>query len=227
MTRRIRQRLAAALAGVAIFGGMLGAMGVAAPGTAEAAACGTPVAAGSSCTATGTLTLTAGTLSLTSPATLAWAGTLNGTNQSLVDTTATDEQYSVNDATGSGAGWHVTTSATTFTNGTHTLPNSGTFLTTGSVTSSTATTAPTPSCSGTTTCVLPTNSTTYPVALTTAATTPTAVTIYDTAAATGLGNVVVGGSTAANPVGWWVNVPSNAYAGSYTSTVTMAVVSAP
>ncbi|MEV0403634.1 hypothetical protein [Actinoallomurus sp. NPDC050550] len=34
--------------------------------------------------------------------------------------------------------------------------------------------------------------------ITTAASSPTAVTIYDTAAGTGLGQVVIGGSTAAN-----------------------------
>jgi hypothetical protein len=28
-------------------------------------------------------------------------------------------------------------------------------------------------------------------------------------------------------VGWWINVPASASAGAYTSTVTMAVVSAP
>jgi hypothetical protein len=53
------------------------------------------------------------------------------------------------------------------------------------------------------------------------------VTIYDTAAATGVGQVVIGGSGAANPVGWWLNVPASAFAGAYTSTVTMAVISAP
>jgi hypothetical protein len=194
---------------------------------ALAAACGTPVAAGSSCTLTGTLNVTAGTLTLTSPSSLTWSATLNGTNQSVVDTTAVDQQYTVDDATGSGAGWHVTLSATTFTNGTHTLANTGTFVNTGSVTSISATTGPTATCATGATCTLPTNSTTYPVAVTTAASSPAAVTIYDTAAGTGLGQIVVGGSTAANPVGWWLNVPANAYSGAYTSTVTLAVVSAP
>jgi hypothetical protein len=174
---------------------------------------------------TATAALTAGTLTLAAPASLAWAATLNGNNQSLVDTTAADQQYTVNDATGSGAGWHVTTSATTFTNGTHTFPDTGTFVTNGSTSSVTGTTAPTATCSGA--CTLPTNSITYPVAVTTAATTPTPVTIYNAAAASGLGEVVIGGSAAANPVGWWVNVPASASAGSYTSTVTMAIISGP
>lgn len=195
------------------------------PESANAVACGTAIAAGTSCTLTGTATLSAGTLTLTSPASLTWATTLNGLNQSLVDTTAADQQYTVNDATGSGAGWHVTTSATTFTDGTHNLPNSGTFSTNGSTSSVSATTAPTATCTGT--CTLPTNSTTYPVAITTAASTPTAVTIYDTAAGTGLGQVVIGGSTAANPVGWWANIPASTVAGTYTSTITMEVISGP
>jgi hypothetical protein len=194
---------------------------------AWAAPCGVPVAAGSSCTLTGTLAITAGTLTLTSPASLSWVATLNGSNQSVADVVALDQQYTVTDATGSGAGWHVTTSATTFTNGTHTLPDAGTFVTTGSVTSISATTKPTASCAVATTCVLPTNSTSYPVAITTAASAPTAVTIYDTAATTGEGQIVIGGSTNPDPGGWWVNVPASAFAGADTSTVTMAVVSAP
>jgi hypothetical protein len=174
---------------------------------------------------TGTVTLTAGALTLTSPSSLSWAVTLSGNAQSAVDTTAADQQYTVDDATGTGAGWHVTVSATTFSNGAQTFPNSGTFETNGSISSPTDTTAPSATC--TSTCTLPGNSTTYPVAITTAATTPTPVTIYDTAAASGLGQIVIGGSTAAHPVGWWVNVPGSAAAGSYTSTITMAIISGP
>ncbi len=188
---------------------------------------GRTCAAGSNCTVTGTLTITAGGLTLTAPASLGWAATLNGANQSVVDVTAADQQYTVNDGTGSATGWHVTLSATTFTNGSHTLPDTGTFVTTGSVTSISATTAPTAACAASTTCTLPTNTTTYPVAVTTASSSPTAVAIYDTAAGTGVGQIVIGGSSAANPVGWWVNVPASASAGAYTSTITMAVVSAP
>jgi hypothetical protein len=174
---------------------------------------------------TGTLTLAGGTLTLTSPSSLSWTTTLTGLNQSVVDTTSADQQYTVDDATGSGAGWHVTMSATTFTTGTHTLPNSGTFVTNGSTTSITATAGPTATCTGT--CTLPSNSTTYPVTITTAASSPTPVTIYDTAAASGMGQIVIGGSGQPNPVGWWVNIPASAAAGSYTSVITMAVVSGP
>lgn len=194
-------------------------------GRASAAPCAPGSPTSTNCTLTATASLTAGTLTLAAPASLAWSTILNGNNQSLVDTTAADQEYTVNDATGSGAGWHVTTSATTFTNGTHTFPDSGTFVTNGSTGSIASAAAPTATCSGS--CTLPTNSITYPVAITTAAATPTPVTIYNAAAASGLGQVVIGGSTATNPVGWWVNVPASASAGSYTSTVTMAIISGP
>jgi hypothetical protein len=175
---------------------------------------------------TGTLNVTAGTLTLTSPSSLTWAATLNGLDQTVVDTTAVDQTYTVNDATGSGAGWHVTVSATTFTNTTHTLPDTGTLVT-GNTTSATDTTKPTAACAPGSTCTLPTNNTTYPVAITTAPSTPTPVTIYDTAAATGVGQIVIGGSSAAHPVGWWVKVPATASPGAYTSTFTLAVISGP
>jgi hypothetical protein len=193
-------------------------------GPASATACGTAIPAGSQCTMTGTVSLTGGSLTLTSPSQLAWSTTLTGSNQSLVDVNASDQQYTVNDATGTAAGWHVSLSATTFTNGSATFPNSGTFSTNGSISSSTATSAPTATCS--TTCTLPTDTSTYPVQITTAAS-PSFFTIYDTLATTGLGQIVIGGSTAANPVGWWVNVPATAIAGSYTSTITMQISSAP
>jgi len=194
---------------------------------AGAAACDTPVPAGSGCAATGTLTTTGGDLALTSPASLSWSATVTGTDQNLVDVTAADQQYTVDDATGSGAGWHITVSATTFTNGTHKLPDTGTFVTNGSVASVSATTAPTAACAASTTCTLPTDLTTYPVAITTAPASPTAMTIYDADTATGMGQIVIGGSASANPVGWWLNAPADVYVGAYTSTVTIAIVSTP
>jgi hypothetical protein len=119
--------------------------------------------------------------------------------------------------------------ATTFTNGSHALANTGTLVA-GTTSSITATTDPTATCGTNSTCTVPTDSTSYPVAITTAATSPSPSLIYDTAALTGLGEVVIGGSTASNPVGWWLNIPANTYYGSagvYTSTITMEVISAP
>ena len=205
--------------------GAVGAPVLLTAGTAEAGACGTPILSGTSCTLTGTLNLLAGPLTLTSPTALAWSGTDNGLNQSLVDTTTAHQSYLVNDATGSGAGWHVTASASTFTTGTAALANSGTFVTTGSTSSITSANAPSPVCSSGSTCLLPLNTSTYPVAFTTAATSPTALTIYDAPALTGLGSIIIGGG--ANPVGWWLNVPASASAGTYTSTVTLQIISGP
>jgi hypothetical protein len=210
---------------VILAGGMTAGSMALLSGTASAAGCGAAIPAGSNCTLNGTVNLSAGTLTLTSPSSLTWTAALTGNDQSVVDVLSSDQQYTVNDATGSGAGWHVTTAATTFTNGSHTFPDVGTFVTNGSLGSITATTAPSATCTGS--CTLPTNSTTYPVAITTAPATPTPVLIYDTATATGLGQIVIGGSTHPNPVGWWVNVPASASAGSYVSTITMAIISGP
>ena len=58
----------------------------------------------------------------------------------------------------------------------------------------------------------------------TAASSPTASKIFDTSASTGMGYMLVG---AAHPTGWWVNVPANSYAGTYTSTITWQLTSAP
>ncbi|RAG85778.1 hypothetical protein DN069_09730 [Streptacidiphilus pinicola] len=166
-----------------------------------------------------------GPLKLTSPSALNWAAALTGTDQSAVDAVAADQRFSVDDETNSGAGWHITVSATTFTSGAHTLPDSGTLVLTGSLSSPTATTAPSSICM--TSCTPPVSSTAYPVAITTGASTPTPLTVYDDPAGSGVGPATLGGASAAHPVGWWINIPANARAGSYTSTVTATVVSGP
>jgi alpha-tubulin suppressor-like RCC1 family protein len=166
-----------------------------------------------------------GILSMTSPTSLTWAVTGSGGNQSAVDAVSGDQQLTATDNTGTGAGWNVTVSATTFTNGTHTLPNSAVLIFSGSLSSPASTTAPTAACA--TSCTLPTDTTTYPVAITTAASSPTTYKIYDTSTSTGEGVITIGGSAAANPIGWWVQVPASVYTGSYTSTVTLSVVSGP
>jgi hypothetical protein len=230
LLRAIRRRVGPVVGACALLAGGIGGCVVAGAGVAQAAICpGTPVVAGTTCTDTGTLTFTAGTLTLLSPTALAWTAADTGLNQQVVDTNVAHQTYVVDDATGSGAGWHVTVSATTFTSTTPaaTLANTGTFSTNGSITSQALTTAPTGACTTGVTCTVPTNTATYPVAITTAPTTPTAVTIYDTAAATGLGSITVGLPGAA-AVGWWLALPANAVpSASYTSTVTLEVLSAP
>jgi hypothetical protein len=59
----------------------------------------------------GSAVLSAGTFTMTTPSALAFTGTLNGKNQVLSTTQALD----VLDQTGSGAGWTVTLSTTRFT----------------------------------------------------------------------------------------------------------------
>jgi hypothetical protein len=171
-----------------------------------------------------TLSLT-GPLALTLPTSLSWGLTLNGGNQSIVDMVASHQQLTISDQTLTGAGWHVTVAATTLSTGGHALANTGTLVLTGSVSSVAATTAPSATCAPS--CVPPSDAVTYPVAITTAATSPTPAEIYNARAASGLGAITLGGPSPASPAGWWVNVPANAWAGTYTSTVTLAIVLGP
>ena len=167
-----------------------------------------------------------GTLTLIAPGSgLSWSALLNGLNQDVVDTDPAVQQGFVNDATGTEAGWHVTMAATQFTNGSHVLPNTGTFSANGSLSSPSSAAIPTTTCAVAGACTLPTNTTVFPVAITTGA--GIGATIYNALAGTGVGQVLIGGSLNPNPIGWWVHVPGNAFAGSYTSNLTLSVVSAP
>ena len=141
---RAKTRTAALAGTAALLAGGLGASILLPAGAADAAACtGTSLAAGTSCTLTGTATVTAGTLAMASmPSALGWSVTMNGLDSKLVDTVPGHTSLQVNDNTGSGAGWNITVSATTFTTGTKTLANTGTLSLTGSTTNQTVTTAP-------------------------------------------------------------------------------------
>lgn len=115
------------------------------------------------------------------------------------------------DTRGTGAGWNLTITSTTFSTGggtPRTLPTTASSLT--GVTSSCA--------SGT--CTSPSNAQTYPVAVPAAGTAPTAVKFFNTTAGNGMGIFTITPTVA-------VTVPQNAYAGTYTSTVTLSVVSGP
>jgi hypothetical protein len=165
----------------------------------------TPVAFATSATAT----LNAGSLAFVStPASISFTGTLNGLDQTISNPAGLD----VGDATGSGTGWNITTTSTTFaTSGnTHTL----------AATATNVTAAPTDACDTGATCALATNSVTYPYALPAAATAPTATKLFNAAANTGLGNQTV------TPT-WKLAVPANTFAGTYNSTWTLSLVSGP
>ena len=116
-------------------------------------------------------------VSMISPGSLTWDVTGNGADQSTVNPAPADQQLTVDDSTGTGAGWHITVSATTFSGAGHALPNTGAVTFTGSVTSL-ASTAPSATCDGP--CVLPADATTYPVSITSAASAPPVYTVYDT-----------------------------------------------
>jgi hypothetical protein len=242
LLRMTKRRVVPVLGACALMAAGIGASAFTSAPAADAAACVAGVnPAGTPCSIVGTAVLSGGTITLTPPASLNWATTLTGAEQHLVDTSGggADETYKVVDATGTATGWHVTAAATTFstTGGTVlTLPDTTTlggvtqnvFATNGSIGSMTVATAPSATCATGTTCTLPTDTAvSYPVAITTSGggTTPTA-TIYDAAAGTGLGAINIG-TPGTNPVGWWLNIPSNTQAGTYTSLVTLELLNAP
>ena len=145
---------------------------------------------------------------VSTPASISFTGTLNGLDQTISNPSAID----VGDATGSGTGWNITATSTTFATGgnTHSLSTSAT----------TVTAAPTDACDTGATCAVATNSVTYPYTLPAAATAPTATKLYNAAASTGLGNQTV------TPT-WKLAVPASTFAGAYNSTWTLSLVSGP
>ena len=108
-----------------------------------------------------------------------------------------------------GLGWNLTITSTTLTTGTASL-----------ATTATKVTGVTATCANGGICVSPTNSTTYPVTVPAGSTAPTAVKFASVAATTGEGAFSM-------PASMQVSVPQNSFAGSYSSTVTIAVVSGP
>jgi len=157
-------------------------------------------------TVTATATVTgAGALSLSSGATATVSDTLDGTDQTVNYTLP----LSMTDARGTGTGWNLTVTSTTFNTGTHTLATSASSI--ASVSSA---------CVVGGTCTSPTSSISYPLTIPAAASAPTAVKLFNAAANTGLGRFTITPSIN-------VSIPGNSYAGSYTSTLTIAAVSGP
>ena len=151
-------------------------------------------------------TCSGGSLTLGAPSSLAFpAVTVNGTNQ----TVATTLSLTPSDLTGSGAGWNVTGTSTTFRNASSkTLSTAATQIASESTVTAGGN------------CALPTNAIAYPIALPAGAPAPTAVKLYNATAGTGKGPVTV--QLTAN-----LSVPANAYNGTYSSTWTIAVASGP
>jgi hypothetical protein len=156
-----------------------------------------------------TATISAGSLAfVTTVPAMSFAATLNGSDQNVNSNQALD----IGDATGSGAGWNVTATSTTFATGApvHSLSTSAT----------TVQGAPTVACDASVTCTTATNSVTYPYTLPAAGTAPTATKLYNAAANTGMGNQTV------TPT-WRLAVPASTFAGTYNSTWTVSLVSGP
>ena len=150
-------------------------------------------------TATATVSGTAG-ISLNLPAGPSLADTLDGTDQTVVYAPL----LGVVDARGTGAGWNLTISASTFSDG------SGHTLAPGTVASVSS------ACHAASTCTAASSSgITYPLTIS-----GTAAKVFNAATASGLGKVDVTPSID-------VLIPGNAFAGTYTSTVTLAATTGP
>jgi hypothetical protein len=168
-------------------------------GIAMVALVASAVALAGTLTTTATVTGTAG-ISLNLPSNPSISDTLDGTDQTV--------NYApilgVVDARGTGAGWNLQISATTFSDG------SGHTLAAGTVSSAAQ------ACVGGSTCTAATNSgITLPLTIST-----TAAKFFNAAALSGLGKINV-----TPTIG--VAIPGNAYAGTYTSTVTLAATTGP
>jgi hypothetical protein len=157
--------------------------------------------------ATATGTLSGSTLSLSTSAAPTFSANLDGGDSTPTYTVP----LTIQDTRGTGAGWNATITSTQFTTGgatPDTLATNASSLT--GVTSACA--------SGT--CTNPTNAIIYPVAVPAGSTPPTAVKFFNAATSSGMGKF-----TNTPTIG--VFVPQNSFAGTYTSTLTIAIVSGP
>src|SRR3954452_20268664 len=152
--------------------------------------------------------LAAGTLSFSTSAAPTASVTLNGVDQTTtytIPTTVSDSRGGVS------AGWNLTITSTSFSTGSGTLPD----------TASTITSTPAVACqSGCGGAIDPVNTVLYPVAVPAGSTQPSATTFFNALANTGQGNFNVTPTVQ-------VAVPASTFAGTYTSTITLAVVSGP
>ena len=155
-----------------------------------------------------TMVCSSGALSLKIPTAAPFPGvTLNGTNQ----TSALALTLVPDDETGTGNGWNIDVTSTTFTNANgNTLPTSA-----STVTGVAGVSTPTGNCS------LPTNTISpYPITVPAGTTAPTAIPIFSANTGTGEGpsNVALNFALA---------VPGNTYSGTYSSTWTFTIASGP
>lgn len=146
-----------------------------------------------------------GGLSFTPPSTLSWPSTaLTGRDQAIT----TPLTLSPDDETGSGAGWNLTATSTTFTSGARTLPTTAAQISAGSASSASGT------------CSVPVNQIAYPVTIPAGTTQPAAVKVFNASSGTGAGPATVALTAK-------LNVPGNTRSGTYTSTWTLTLASGP
>jgi WxL domain surface cell wall-binding len=158
-------------------------------------------------TATATGTLSGSTLSLSTSATPSFSANLDSG-----DSTPTFQvPLTIQDTRGAGTGWNATITSTQYKTG-------GATPSTLATDASTLTGVTSVCASGT--CTNPTNALTYPIAVPAGATAPTAVKFFNAAANTGMGKF-----TNTPTIG--VFVPQSSLAGTYTSTLTISIVSGP
>jgi hypothetical protein len=153
---------------------------------------------------TGTASISGGQLSLGSVGAVSFTGTLTGLDQVF----PSSNSVAVTDATGSGNGWNLTVVGTQFSTGgatPHALAN--TALTVTGVSAA---------ASGSSTVTAPSNSISYPFVVPTS----TAAKFFNAATNTGMGAFNL--TTSYN-----VSVPASAFAGSYSSTLTVSLVAGP
>ncbi len=158
---------------------------------------------------TSTAAIAAGSLGFVSaPPNVTFGDMLSGINQTATATQA----INVSDSTGSGTGWNLTATSTTFASGAHTLSTAATTITA----------APTVACDAGVTCTKATKTAlvTYPYTLPAGAAPPTATRMFNSKAKAGMGDQTI------TPT-WRLAVPADAYTGTYTSTWTISLVSGP
>jgi hypothetical protein len=156
-------------------------------------------------TATGTVT--GSTFTATTSATPTFSATLDSGDAAPTYTLP----FTIQDTRGTGVGWNLTVTSTTYSTGGGTPK----LLATNA---SSITSLGTSCASGT--CTNPTNAVAYPLAIPAATSAPAAVKYFNSTADTGMGKFTVTPTIT-------VAVPQNAYAGSYSSTVTVSVVTGP
>jgi hypothetical protein len=157
------------------------------------------VVAGSAVSAaTSTATLSGGSLTVAAPASFSYSGTLTGDVLNLGSNFA----VSVNDATGSKAGWQLQASVGVLTDAaSDTIPAANHTIQSVAATSITGT--------------APVNSITYPMAIP-----ATTAKIYNSALSKGMGKSTETFATQ-------LAVPADAAAGSYSATMTVSIIAGP